>query len=74
MDGLKASRSSGIVSGRYWDRRVVTLDLNLWLFRFFVPVIDVATTALMDAIDQKMRQGATQFIVLISSPGGSVQS
>jgi ATP-dependent Clp protease protease subunit len=27
---------------------------------------------LMDAIDQKMKQGATQFIILISSPGGSV--
>lgn len=42
------------------------------VIKFFAPVIDVTINALMDAIDQKMRQGATQFIVLISSPGGSV--
>ena len=38
------------------------------------PVVDVTIDALMDAIDQKMRQGATQFTILILSPGGSVQS
>ena len=42
------------------------------VIKFFAPVIDVTINALMDAIDQKMKQGATQFIVLISSPGGSV--
>jgi len=40
--------------------------------KFFAPVIDVTINALMDAIDQRMRQGATQFTILISSPGGSV--
>jgi len=42
------------------------------VIKFFAPVIDVTINALMDAIDQKMKQGATQFIILISSPGGSV--
>ena len=42
------------------------------VIKFFAPVIDVTINALMDAIDQKMKQGVTEFIVLISSPGGSV--
>jgi ATP-dependent protease ClpP protease subunit len=42
------------------------------VIRFFAPVIDVTINALMSAIDQKMKQGITEFIVLISSPGGSV--
>ncbi len=42
------------------------------VIKFFAPVIDVTINALMDAIDKKMKQGVTQFIILISSPGGSV--
>ncbi len=42
------------------------------VIKFFAPVIDVTINGLMDAIDQKMKQGATEFIILISSPGGSV--
>lgn len=42
------------------------------VIKFFAPVIDVTINALMDAIDQKMKQGGTQFIILVSSPGGSV--
>jgi ATP-dependent protease ClpP protease subunit len=42
------------------------------VIKFFAPVIDVTINALMTAIDQKMKQGATNFIILISSPGGSV--
>ena len=42
------------------------------VIKFFAPVIDVTINALMNAIDQKMKEGVTQFIVLISSPGGSV--
>ena len=42
------------------------------VIKFFAPVIDTTINALMDAIDQKMKQGATQFIILISSLGGSV--
>ena len=44
------------------------------VIKFFAPVIDGTINALMDAIDQKMKQGATEFIILISSPGGSVQA
>ncbi|MCJ7663230.1 MAG: ATP-dependent Clp protease proteolytic subunit [Desulfobacterales bacterium] len=40
--------------------------------KFFAPVIDVTINALMNAIDQKMKEGQRNFIVLISSPGGSV--
>ena len=42
------------------------------VIKFFAPVIDVTINALMNAIDQKMKQGITDFLVLISSPGGSV--
>lgn len=42
------------------------------VIKFFAPVIDVTINALMDAIDQKMKQGVSEFILLISSPGGSV--
>ena len=42
------------------------------VIKFFAPVIDVTINALMNAVDQKMKQGTTQFILLISSPGGSV--
>jgi len=40
--------------------------------RFFAPVIDATVNALMSAVDQKMKQGTKDFIILISSPGGSV--
>jgi ATP-dependent protease ClpP protease subunit len=40
--------------------------------KFFAPVNDVTINSLMNAIDQKMKQGQRNFIVLISSPGGSV--
>jgi ATP-dependent Clp protease, protease subunit len=42
------------------------------VIRFFAPVIDVTVNALMTAVDQKMKQGIEQFIILVSSPGGSV--
>jgi len=35
-------------------------------------VIDATVNALMSAVDQKMKQGIKDFILLISSPGGSV--
>jgi ATP-dependent Clp protease, protease subunit len=40
--------------------------------RFFAPVIDVTVNALMSAVDQRMKQGTREFIILVSSPGGSV--
>lgn len=42
------------------------------VIRFFAPVIDATVNALMNAVDQKMKQGIRDFIILISSPGGSV--
>jgi ATP-dependent protease ClpP protease subunit len=42
------------------------------VIKFFAPVIDVTINALMNAVDQKMKQDVTNFIILISSPGGSV--
>ena len=42
------------------------------VIKFFAPVIDVTINALMNAIDQKMKEGVTEFVLLISSPGGSV--
>ena len=42
------------------------------VIRFFAPVIDATVNALMSTVDQKMKQGMKDFIILISSPGGSV--
>lgn len=42
------------------------------VIRFFAPVIDATVNALMSSVDQKMKQGLKDFIILISSPGGSV--
>jgi len=42
------------------------------VIRFFAPVIDITVNALMNTIDQKMKQGMMDFTLLISSPGGSV--
>ncbi|MCD6230538.1 MAG: ATP-dependent Clp protease proteolytic subunit [Dehalococcoidia bacterium] len=42
------------------------------VIKFFAPVIDATANALMNAIDQKMKQGVRDFTILISSPGGSV--
>jgi len=42
------------------------------VIRFFAPVMDATVNALMNAVDQKMKQGAREFTILVSSPGGSV--
>ncbi|MFA0783369.1 ATP-dependent Clp protease proteolytic subunit [Fervidibacter sacchari] len=42
------------------------------VIKFFAPIIDVTTNALMDVIDQAMKAGQKSFILLISSPGGNV--
>jgi len=42
------------------------------VIRFFAPVIDATVNALMSAVDQKMKQGIKDFIIRVSSPGGSV--
>ncbi len=53
-------------------RRQVNMKTKPVVVKFFAPVIDVTVNALMKAVDQKMRQNASDFIILISSPGGSV--
>ena len=40
--------------------------------KFFAPVSEVTVNALMNVVDAKMREGKNDFILLISSPGGSV--
>ena len=42
------------------------------VIKFFAPVIDITVNTLMDAIDQRMKQGQRKFLILVSSPGGSV--
>ena len=48
------------------------MDTKPVVIKFFAPVIDVTINDLMNAIDQKLRKGVKSFIILISSPGGSV--
>ncbi len=40
------------------------------VIKFFAPVIDETVNVLINTVDEKMRQGAQEFILLISSPGG----
>jgi len=42
------------------------------VIRFFAPVMDATVNALMSAVDQRIKQGVREFILLVSSPGGSV--
>ena len=42
------------------------------VIKFYAPVIDGSVNGLMEVIDQKMRQGQREFILLISCPGGNV--
>jgi len=42
------------------------------VIKFLAPIIDVTTNRLMEVLDQKMKQGQREFILLISCPGGSV--
>jgi len=42
------------------------------VIKFFAPIIDATINALMSVVDQKMGAGQTRFVLLISSPGGSV--
>lgn len=48
------------------------MDKRPVVIKFFAPVIDVTINALMNNIDQKMKEGVSEFTILISSPGGSV--
>jgi len=40
------------------------------VIKFFAPVIDETVNSLINAVDEKIRQGAREFILLISFPGG----
>lgn len=40
------------------------------VIRFFAPVVEETVLALINIVDEKMRQGAREFVLLISSPGG----
>jgi ATP-dependent Clp protease protease subunit len=42
------------------------------VIQFFAPVIDVTINTLLSTVTQKMAQGQKEFILLISTPGGSV--
>jgi ATP-dependent protease ClpP protease subunit len=42
------------------------------VIQFFAPVIDITINALLTAFNQRMAQGQREFILLISTPGGSV--
>jgi ATP-dependent Clp protease protease subunit len=42
------------------------------VIKFFAPVNEVTINALMKAIDDKMKQRVTNFVILVSSPGGTV--
>ena len=45
---------------------------NTAYIKFFAGVDQASVNALMGAVEQKLTEGATQIVLLISSPGGSV--
>ncbi|MGE0679359.1 MAG: hypothetical protein AB7P69_00395 [Candidatus Binatia bacterium] len=40
------------------------------VLKFFAPVLEETVHALINTVDDKMQQGAWEFTLLISSPGG----
>lgn len=40
------------------------------VIRFFAPVVEETVLALINIVDEKMQQGAREFVLLLSSPGG----
>ena len=40
--------------------------------RYYAPVDENHIKRLMEVVEQKLREGATRFVILISSPGGNV--
>ncbi len=45
---------------------------NSAYIKFFAGVNEASVNALMSAVEQKLREGANEIVLLISSPGGSV--
>ena len=45
---------------------------NKVVIKFFAPVVNETINALLSEIDERMKQGVREFIILISPPGGSV--
>lgn len=48
------------------------MTANSPVIKFFAPVTDATIYALMNAVDQKLKEGIETLTILISSPGGSV--
>ena len=48
------------------------MDTKPIIIKFFAPVLEPTVNDLMNALDQKMGEGVKDFVILISTPGGSV--
>ena len=48
------------------------METKTIVIKFFAPVNETTINALMEVIDKKMKEGISNFTLLISSPGGSV--
>lgn len=53
------------------EGRVVMPEKRV-VIKFFAPVVHDTINALLNAIDERMKQGTKEFIILISTPGGTV--
>ena len=45
---------------------------STFYIKFFAPIVPETVAALMQIVDNKMKQGATKLVLLISTPGGDV--
>ncbi len=62
------SATSVLLSISLWEKPMANPPL---VIRFFAPVIDSTIHALLNAIDQSMREGRRDFLLLLSTPGGA---
>ncbi|MDO9576608.1 MAG: ATP-dependent Clp protease proteolytic subunit [Candidatus Cloacimonadales bacterium] len=48
------------------------MNSNKFYIKFFAPVIPETVSSLMQIVDAKLKQGKTELVLLISTPGGNV--
>ena len=53
-------------------QQTITPEPKTTVIRFYAPVNEITIAQLLNTVDGKLKQGTKRFVLLISSPGGSV--